>query len=83
MIGKYGRTVRASLIKRTFSKEFLINEGRTRRASVPVKWEIRRESVSSELQNVRTSEHQNSYFYTPQGICFISEITLNKLWGIN
>ena len=80
MIGRYGRTARASFFMRTFSNESrsqinwvfagipidwgllsmafpLAFWGRTDRTSVPVKWEIRRETVSSELQNLRTSEH--------------------------
>ena len=39
---------------------------------------LRRETVSSELQNIRTSELQNIYFCTPQGNCFICLITLTE-----
>ncbi len=35
MIGRYGRTVRASFIRRTFRGKISRNGGRTRRASVP------------------------------------------------
>ena len=70
MIGRYGRTARAraSSIHRNSPAERFIIYGR--RTSVPVKWEIRRETVSSELQNI--------YFCTPQGNCKICEITLTE-----
>ena len=58
MIGRYGRTVRPQS-RELSAGEIPINEGRTDRTSVPVKWEIRRETVSSEHQNFRTSELQN------------------------
>ena len=90
------------------------------RASVPVKWETRRESVSSVLliiclhvsrvsariflsrkgaegakvfmlstdctdytENPRDPRDPWRQENAPHGNCFICEITLNKLWGIN